>query len=208
MLVGIDLDNTIIRYDNSLHGIALVRGLISADTPNIKRLIRDEVRSKHSDIEWQKLQIAIYGTHMEQAELMPGVWDFLLGLKKRNIKFQIVSHKTRYPNYGNNKVDLRAPAIEFLRQHNFFSDTGLGLSKTDVFFLPTRTEKISTIRKLDCSLFIDDLKELYLEPEFPPQTTNILFSEERNLNLPDVTVLSDFTTISNFVFKGIENGRF
>ncbi|HAS88418.1 MAG TPA: hypothetical protein DCS48_03820 [Desulfovibrio sp.] len=208
MLVGIDLDNTIIRYDNSLHGIAVKLGLLSADTPKVKRLIRDKVRSKHSDIEWQKLQIAIYGTHVDRAELMPGVWNFLRGLKERNIKFKIVSHKTRYPNYGNSKVDLRASAIEFLRQHNFFSATGLAMSEGDVFFLPTRMEKISAIRELGCSLFIDDLKELYLEPDFPPQTTKILFSEERNLNLPDVTVLSDFTQISNFLFKGIEDGRF
>ncbi|MFW5501579.1 MULTISPECIES: hypothetical protein [unclassified Maridesulfovibrio] len=208
MLIGIDLDNTIIRYDNSLHGIAVERGLIPKDTPGIKRIIRNEVRSSHSDIEWQKLQIAIYGTHMDRAELMPGVWNFLEGLKERGIKFQIISHKTRYPNYGERKVDLRAAAMEFLRQHNFFSESGLGLTADNVFFLPTRTEKIATIRELQCSLFIDDLKELYLEPDFPQQTAKILFSLEQNLDIPGVIVLPDFAQISDFVFKGIENGKF
>ncbi|WP_320173209.1 hypothetical protein [Maridesulfovibrio sp.] len=208
MIVGIDLDNTIICYDNSLHGIAVKRALIPTNTPAIKRLIRDAVRSSHGDIEWQKLQIAIYGTHMARAELMPGVWNFLEGLKERKIKFQIISHKTRYPNYGESRVDLRAAAMEFLSQHNFFSESGLGLTADDVFFLPTRTEKIATIHELQCFLFIDDLKELYLEPDFPQQTAKILFSSELKLNIPGVTVLPDFAQISDFVFMGLENGKF
>ncbi|ACS78628.1 hypothetical protein [Maridesulfovibrio salexigens] len=202
MLIGIDLDNTIIRYDNSLYGIAVERGFIPKDTPRIKRVIRDKVRSAYGDIEWQKLQIAIYGTHMSRAELMPGVWNFLEGLKEREIKFQIISHKTRYPNYGESKVDLRAAAIEFLRQHNFFSESGLGLTADDVFFLPTRADKIATINRLQCFLFIDDLKELYLEPDFPQQTAKILLSSEQNLDISGVIVLPDFAQISDFVFKG------
>ncbi|NDV23225.1 hypothetical protein [Desulfovibrio sp. JC022] len=208
MNIGIDLDNTIICYDNTLHGIALERGLISGETPKIKRIIRDEVRSKHSEFEWQKLQIAIYGTHMERAELMNGVWNFLIGLKERGIKFKIISHKTRYPNYGDCKVDLRAAAMEFLRQHDFFAESGLGLTEKDVFFLSTRAEKIETIREHKCSLFIDDLKELFLEPDFPAQTSKILFSSESNLDLPGITLLPDFAKISKFVFEGIKYGRF
>ncbi|GKT30485.1 hypothetical protein ADUPG1_005515, partial [Aduncisulcus paluster] len=93
-------------------------------------------------------------------------------------------HKTRYPNYGESKVDLRAAAMEFLRQHSFFSESGLGLTADDIFFLPTRAEKIATINRLQCFLFIDDLKELYLEPDFPQQTAKILFSSEQNSIFP------------------------
>lgn len=208
MLIGIDLDNTIVRYDNSLHGIALERGLISSATPKTKRIIRDEVRAVHGDIEWQKLQIAIYGTQINRAQLMDGVWNFLRELKRHAIKFSIVSHKTRYPNYGDNRVDLRAAAIKFLTQHNFFARSGLGLSENDIFFLSTRAEKVAAIRKLNCSIFIDDLKELYLEPDFPDQITKILFSSELNLNIPGVTVLPDFTQISKFIFKGTTDEKF
>ncbi|WP_421900004.1 hypothetical protein [Maridesulfovibrio sp.] len=208
MLVGIDLDNTIICYDNALHGIAVQRGLIFTDTPKVKRIIRDQVRAAHSEIEWQKLQIAIYGTHIQRAELMPGVWDFLLGLKAQGIKFKIISHKTRYPNYGGSKVDLRAAAMEFLDQQNFFTQSGLGLTEDDVFFLPTRAEKIATIRKLECSIFIDDLKELFSEPDFPEQTAKILFSTDTDADFPGLKVFSDFALISNFIFAGIKNGKF
>ncbi|WP_415718798.1 hypothetical protein [Maridesulfovibrio sp.] len=208
MLIGIDLDNTIIRYDKALHGIALERGLISAKTPAIKQVIRDKVRAKHGEIEWQKLQIAIYGTHIDRAGLMSGVWDFLLFLKEIGIEFKIVSHKTRYPNYGNDKVDLRAAAIKFLGQQDFFSTSGLGLNEKDVFFLSTRAEKIGTIRALGCNLFIDDLKELYLEPDFPKETTRILLSTEQGIEIPAVKVLPDFARISKYVFAGITNGRF
>ncbi|WP_419781013.1 hypothetical protein [Maridesulfovibrio sp.] len=208
MLVGIDLDNTIICYDRALHGIALERGLISADTPATKQIIRDDVRAKHGEMEWQKLQVAIYGPHIDRAELMAGVWDFLLRLKENGIEFKIVSHKTRYPNYGENKVDLRTAAIKFLEGHNFFNESGVGLTEKDVFFLSTRTDKIRTIRELGCSLFIDDLKELYLDTDFPDKTARILLSTEHDLELPGVTVLPDFTRINEFVFAGIANGEF
>jgi len=208
MLVGIDLDNTIICYDKALHGIALERGLISSQTPAIKQIIRDEVRAKHGELEWQKLQIAIYGTHIDRAELMSGVWDFLLRLKESGVEFKIVSHKTRYPNYGNNKVDLRAAAIKFLEQKGFFVPHGLGMKPEAIFFLSTRTEKINTILELGCSLFIDDLKELYLEADFPDKTAKILLSAEQNLKFTDVVVLPDFARISEYVFSGITNGRF
>ena len=208
MLIGIDLDNTIIRYDKALHGIALERGLISAKTPAIKQVIRDKVRAKHGEIEWQKLQIAIYGTNIERAELMSGVWDFLLCLKESGIEFKIVSHKTRYPNHGESKVDLRTAAMNFLEQKRFFDSNGLGMAPKDVFFLSTRTEKIRTIHELRCSLFIDDLKELYLEPDFPKETTRILLSTEQGIEIPAVKVLPDFARISKYVFAGITNGKF
>ncbi|WP_415714098.1 hypothetical protein [Maridesulfovibrio sp.] len=208
VILGIDLDNTIICYDNSLHGIAHERGLISSDTPKMKRVIRDQIRAVHGEMEWQKLQVAIYGTHIDRAELMPGVWNFLLELKERNVKFQIVSHKTRYPNCEGSKENLHAAAMNFLRQNNFFAKSGLGITEEDVFFLPTRAEKIETISKQKYSVFIDDLKELYLEPNFPAHITKILFSAEPGLDLTDVTVLPDFTHISEFIFKRMGNANF
>ncbi|MBI9109616.1 hypothetical protein [Maridesulfovibrio ferrireducens] len=207
MLIGFDLDNTIIRYDKSLHKIALERGLIQKNVPMLKRSIRDEVRRLHGDEEWQKLQVAIYGTEIDKAELMSGVWDCLLTLKQAGHSFQIVSHKTRYPNYGQLKIDLRKCALNFLTEANFFSNDTLSMSVNDMFFLSTREEKVRKIAELGHHYFIDDLEEVFTEPLFPDNVHKILFSPEKDGHkLPGCSVFSTFEEISNFIVKRTDNG--
>ncbi|CCO23451.1 hypothetical protein [Maridesulfovibrio hydrothermalis] len=201
MLVGIDLDNTIIRYDKSLHRIALERGLIGTDIPMHKRAVRDEIRRVYGDEEWQKLQVAIYGDSIGEAELVSGVWEFLLALEKAGHSFQIVSHKTRYPNYGKAKVDLRESALSFLEKKGFFSADGLNMKRHDIFFLSTREAKVEKIKDLGCELFIDDLEEVFAEPGFPSGVYKVLFSpENENYELDQVAVFSTFKQISDYTF--------
>ncbi|WP_320172149.1 hypothetical protein [Maridesulfovibrio sp.] len=202
MLIGIDLDNTIIRYDGLLHKIALERGLIGSEIPENKRAVRDEVRSKFNDEEWQKLQIAIYGEQIFRAELMPGVWNFLSELKVRSWPFKIISHKTRFPNYGSPKIDLREAAMEFLAGNDFFAESGLGMVPDDVWFLPTRVDKINKIKELRCDVFIDDLVEVFDDDHFPEEIIAILFSAESGRK--DFTkgkVFSSFDQIGSFLFQ-------
>jgi hypothetical protein len=42
----------------------------------------------------------------------------------------------------------------------------------------TRAAKIQRIRELRCDVFIDDLPELLLDPQFPAQTRRILFAPQ------------------------------
>jgi hypothetical protein len=56
-VVGIDLDNTLVSYDQVLHRAAVDRGLIGAGTGVGKRAVRDEIRlGPGGEVEWQKLQ--------------------------------------------------------------------------------------------------------------------------------------------------------
>ncbi|WP_432738090.1 hypothetical protein [Maridesulfovibrio sp. FT414] len=202
MIVGIDLDNTIISYDKCLHKIALERGCIPDDFPLQKRTIRDHVRREFGDIEWQKLQIAIYGDSIGDAELMPGAWKFLSALKERGYPFKIVSHKTRYPNFGDVKVDLRQSAMDFLNERGFFDSHGLGMCVEDVFFLSTRKAKVMKIAELECGIFIDDLEEVFVEPGFPEGVLKILFSpESEDRVLPGVVVFSTFDQITDYTLN-------
>ncbi|SMF30341.1 hypothetical protein [Desulfovibrio gilichinskyi] len=207
MRIGIDLDNTIIKYDKLFHDVALSKKLVGSLSLVNKRVIRDEIRLLHGDEEWQKLQVEVYGNSVGQAELMTGVYDFLLSLKRAGHSFQIVSHKTQYPNYGNSNVDLRKKALFFLSENGFFSENGLSMSTKDVFFLSTRSEKVKKISELNHSIFIDDLEEVFSDPDFPNGVTKILFSpEDADCFVPDVTVFSSFEKIGEHVFKGIDHG--
>ena len=52
--------------------------------------------------------------------------------------------------------------------------SGFAIPKENVFFEATRTEKIARIKALDCTHFIDDLEEIFLDPEFPETTRQFL----------------------------------
>ena len=205
MLIGIDLDNTIIRYDNSLHKIALEQGLIDSSILRVKRAIRDEVRAKFGDEEWQKLQIAIYGSAINRAELMPGVWNFLHKIRLSGHSFVIVSHKTQYPNYGNSRIDLRKAALDFLDKNKFFSDIELGLQVDDVYFLSTRKQKVQKIKELGCKVFIDDLEEVFTDPDFDPQVKMFLFSPDTaDRDFKSGVIFTSFEQLGDSFF--IKNG--
>ena len=42
-LLGLDFDNTIVRYDNLFHKLAIEKGLIEQSVPRDKKAIRDYI---------------------------------------------------------------------------------------------------------------------------------------------------------------------
>ena len=103
----------------------------------------------------------------------------LLFCNNSKIPTFIVSHKTVYSHYDHTKVNLRAAAKSWMKSKGFFDPNGMKFSKDHIFFEPTRCAKINKIRDLDCTFFIDDLKEIFLEPNFPSRTKGLLFSRDR-----------------------------
>ena len=55
-LLGIDFDNTLVRYDKLFYNLALEKGLIEADVPASKTAIRDLLRSEGKDEQEQHLE--------------------------------------------------------------------------------------------------------------------------------------------------------
>jgi len=51
----------------------------------------------------------------------------------------------------------------------------LGLTFDDVYFESTRREKIERIKEIQCTHFIDDLEETFLEDTFPTDIEKILY---------------------------------
>ena len=56
MLIGLDFDNTIVRYDRLFHRLRRERGLIPDHLPVSKRAIRDHLRASGREEEWTELQ--------------------------------------------------------------------------------------------------------------------------------------------------------
>lgn len=184
-MCGVDFDNTIVSYNEVLARIARERGVLAGDVGETKRSLRDRIRQlPDGEIEWQKCQALVYGPRIGEAVLIPGVEQFFKLCHRNRIKVSIVSHKTEFSQYDSSGTNLRTAALEWMEGHGFFEPKGLGLSERDVYFACSRQEKIDRIASLECTDFIDDLEEIFLETTFPQTTTRILYEPARESPVP------------------------
>jgi hypothetical protein len=202
--IGVDLDNTIVSYDDILYRVATELDLIGPEVSQGKKAVRDAIRQlPDGEIEWQKLQAEIYGPRMGEAQLIDGVADFFEECQSRSIFVYIISHKTKFANYDSTGTNLRLSALNWLESQGIFSTDDVGLSRERVFFESTRQAKIERIGMLGCTHFIDDLEETFLEEIFPPGVVKILFDpHELYAPRPGVTICSSWAEISSYLVDG------
>ena len=201
--LGVDFDNTVVRYDELLLREARQRGLIPPETMACKREIRDWIRRlPEGEREWQRLQALMYGAKIQEAAPAPGVAEFFACCRDHAVEVFIVSHKTRYAALDDRAVDLWDAAMGWMRAHRFFEAEGVGLSPQRVYFEPTRAEKLARIKRLRCTHFIDDLEETFLEPAFPRGIRKILYATAGpSSHLPGVRVATSWQDITEGLFS-------
>jgi len=213
-VVGIDLDNTIVSYDESMHELAKELGLIDDKADEVakeKTAVRNHIRAKpNGENEWQKLQALVYGKEIDKAKLVEGVADFFLLCKKHDVPVYIISHKTEFSNYkpGSKKeekligikVNLRKAALDWLEQKCFFER--FGISPGQVFFCSSREEKAARIKELVCTHFIDDLEEVFDDASFPKGTVKMMFASAASSSkiASDVISFSSWNNIADYFF--------
>lgn len=175
-IVGVDLDNTIISYDDLIHRCAVEDALVSSETRRHKKTLRDLIR-RHQDGEqrWVEIQAYIYGEGMVWAKPFEGVLTFLEACHRRDIATYIVSHKTQYAAFGDRQINLREHALDWLGRTGIFEAQRYGLGPEHVFFESTRDAKVERIRALGCTHFVDDLEEVFVHPSFPENVERLLF---------------------------------
>ena len=174
MLLGLDFDNTIVRYDGLFHRLAIERRLVPVGIPATKQAIRDFLRAAGREDDWTELQGLAYGPRITDAEPFPGVKRFLARCCAAGALVAIISHKTRVPYLGE-PHDLHAAAHAFLESHGFFATCDTGLSADHVFLEPTLAGKLARIGNLGCDAFIDDLPEVLTHSAFPDGVRKVLF---------------------------------
>ena len=158
-LLGLDFDNTLVRYDKLFHQLALEKGLIKKSLPTDKTAIRDYLRSQGQDEQFTLLQGEVYGLRILEAEPAEGMLKALGELQQRGIPMVVVSHKTRTP-YKGPAYDLHQAAWSWLEQQGFFAFDGLGWSRDQVFFEESKESKVAKIEAQGCSHYVDDLPEI------------------------------------------------
>jgi hypothetical protein len=175
MIVGLDFDNTVARYDEGLMHAASAHGLAVTGTIIDKDEVRERARrSGAGERLWQEIQAEVYGLRHGSPVLDPDFSPFIFDCRRRDIPVYVVSHKTQFAAMAPN-TDLRRLAFDWMQQCGFFDENGLGFLASQVFFEDTRAAKIARIRELRCTHFIDDLPEIFADPTFPAQVEPILF---------------------------------
>jgi hypothetical protein len=202
IVLGIDLDNTLVCYDGLFHSTAQEEALIDSAAPKSKERIRDCIRLlPDGERRWIRLQAIVYGSRMSGATAFAGSEAFLRNCARHRVRCVIVSHKTPFATLDGKQVDLRRAALDWMKSKNFFAPDGCGLSPEQVFFETTRAEKIERIRALGCTHFIDDLPEVFAEPDFPRGVAKLLFAPHGAMGADgDVKVFRTWRELDDFFF--------
>jgi hypothetical protein len=173
--LGIDFDNTLVSYDQLFHEIAVEQGLIPAELPRSKEVVRDHLRAENREEQWTLIQGHVYGTCMSRASLFDGAFAALSLLASWGWEIVIVSHKTKVPFLGP-AYDLHAAAQDFLRTSGLLKPGG-PISKA--CFEISKGDKIKRIAQEGCNAFLDDLPEILLMPGFPEPIRKLLFAPQQ-----------------------------
>ena len=195
MKIGIDLDNTIVIYDD------LIRA--QADLYNVpqnlksKKDIADYLRTNNLEYKWTEIQGLIYGPLMNKAKIAPNIYNIIIKLINYNVEIVIISHRTKYSQHDGS-YDLHESASSWLNENIFFKLKGVQIK---VLFGETIEDKINIIREQKVDYFIDDLKKILIHKNFPSLTKKILFTNGIDSNpLEEISILTNW----NLLFKIIK----
>jgi len=178
--IGLDLDNTIITYDEAFTKVGAEIGLLA---PGHGLRTKEEVKAilitpARGEQDWMRLQGQVYGRHIGSAALNPGIAAFLHDMRRRGARISIISHKTRHGHFDD-AVNLWDAARSWLDRQGFFSADGFGLDPADLHFLETRDAKVAMVAEAGCAVFVDDLPEVLHHPAFPKGTVGLWYAAER-----------------------------
>jgi hypothetical protein len=180
MRFGIDLDNTLICYDQAFARVGKEEGLLpSAFEGNKAAVKRTLLAARPDGYLWESLQGLVYGRRIDAAMLFDGVAKFLEACRAGGDVVAIISHKTEHAHHDPGLTDLRAAAFHWMESNRFFDTAGLGLDRDSVYFEGTRDDKVRRIRALECDVFVDDLAEVLGHTDMPAACRKILFGSDR-----------------------------
>ena len=197
-ILGLDFDNTLVRYDKLFHQLAVEKDLIKESFPADKVAIRDYLRNQGEDEKFTLLQGEVYGLRILEAEPAEGMLEALAELHRRDIPMLLVSHKT-YTPYKGPAYNLHQAAWNWLEKNGFFSSDGLDWSRNQVFFEESKQAKLARIKAQRCTHYVDDLPEI-LEM-LPSDIMPILYDPTNSHSATNYLHLTNWSLFSESFFS-------
>jgi hypothetical protein len=127
----------------------------------------------------------VYGEAMSEAKPYAGVAEFFAAASRSGWSIFVISHRTRQPYLGP-PHDLHAAAREWLAANGLTGSSVGCLSETNVFLEESLDDKLQRIAREHCDMFVDDLPELLLHPDFPSETQRICFDPANRCAEPEL----------------------
>jgi hypothetical protein len=169
-MIALDLDNTIICYDEAFHSAAVSLGCLEPDAPHRgKAAVKAAALARGGNDLWTRLQGIAYGEGIAAATPYAGCREFLQRTAAQGRNLAILSHKTEFPAIGP-RINLRTAALDWLDRHGLTTITNL-----PVVFCDTRGEKVARLASMAARALLDDLPEVFRTPGFPATTRFVLF---------------------------------
>jgi hypothetical protein len=175
-VIGVDFDNTIACYDEVFSKVSKLLNFLNSNDFSKSEIKSKLLKIKGGEKNWQVLQGKVYGKYMYQAKVFHGLYEFLLLAKLRGDQVYIVSHKSEFGHFDEEKISLPNEAMKWLIKTKIIESEYSPISRSEVFFCSTREKKIQKIIDLNCDIFIDDLEEVFLEKSFPVKIKKFLFN--------------------------------
>lgn len=97
--------------------------------------------------------------------------------------------------------------MNWMEIRDFFNTNGLGLPRENVYFENTRQDKLNRISILNCTYFVDDLEETFLESSFPAKTNRYLYSPQgTTIPIPGVKIARSWLQLSAEILDPAREG--
>ncbi len=204
MRIGLDFDNTIVCYDEAVNIISNKLHKLPVEVERSKKGIRDYLRGVGRELDWTEFQGELYGPGMVYARPYKGAIETMEALGLQGHDLRIVSHRSRNP-YAGVQYDLHAAAKDWiekvLQKRGLFLPTEISRDNGRIInFMESRKAKLERIAEVRCDIFVDDLPEVLDAPEFPKNTSRVLFCPEgKNSNRKEYDSISSWADLIELV---------
>jgi len=193
---GFDLDNTLINYTYAAQIYGSLNNLKTCkDIVSLRSLLNsNDVTGR----KWQQAQSWMYTEGLSFAYPNSGAKELCSYLIANNYELQIVSHKTTHTPDFCGKKSLRNLATKWIKDSEL---SGYFLNDKMIHYESTRIKKVKKIKSLNLDYFVDDLKEVFLEPEYPKEIVSFLISGNE-INIPWVQTIPSLLEIREVIDYG------
>lgn len=186
--IGIDLDNTIINYQNSF------RKYLRKKKIYLKKINKNEIKNITNNSpniqNWTQAQEEIYGKYIIFAKPFIYFKKFEKFALKNKIKLFIISHKTKFSQFSQ-KYNLHTQSNKWLKNN-------IRKENYKIFYVKSINEKVKKISKINPDYFIDDLIEIFSNKDFPKNVKKIHFSDVKSSKF---LTLNNWNKIKNYITK-------
>lgn len=201
MKIGIDFDNTLVKYNLIFDRIA--KDLKLKNDRNSKKVIKDYFINNRGEIElWKATQAFVYGDRIKEAYFLPDFVDFYQFLIAHNIDLYIISHKTEFAHFKERKVSLHNAAKSWIDKNLSF------LNKENIFFENTEIKKVGRIKSLNLDYFVDDLTNILNHKNFPVGVKKVLMIDIKDdipVKRENYLIVQNWTQVINLLNSDLKS---